>query len=137
MTRLQQRVAAGGTLATLGGLAAFALADESPNPASSNVPAKQPVEIRTQVIRKTVHRTRRVHIPAPPPPPPAAPPPVRQSAPAPAQPVVVPAATPRVATPPAPARAPKHTLRTRPSPTGGEHGDDEHEHEHEHENGDD
>lgn len=138
MNSLNKRLASAGGLAALGGVAAAALlSGPSNNPTLAAAPAKQPVEVRTQVIRQTVHKVRREKRPAPPSPPaaaaaPAAPvpravQPARVSAPAAAAPP--PAAQPvarRIAV-----RAPKR-IRTRTSPTGG-HGEREHEHEAEHE----
>lgn len=138
MTSSNKRLGAVGGLAALGGVAAAALlSGPSKGPTAIGAPAKQPVEVRTEVIRQTVHKVRREKPPAQPgaPSPSLAPAgPSRRSA----QPSLssAPAAAPAAGQPlprriavHTPARAPKR-IRTRTSPTGG-HGEHEHEHEHE------
>jgi hypothetical protein len=121
-------VAAGAVLAALGGFAAAALmSGAAPEPQRAVGPQ---VEVRTEVIRRTVHKRApapRRHLP----PVPASTPPARpvvQTAPPP----VAAAAPPvRVAAPqPAPAT---EGLRTRTSPVGARDDDGEAEHEVEHE----
>jgi hypothetical protein len=111
---------AAAALLAIGGTAGAALsAGRGRAPVSRAAVAPAPVEVRTQVIHRTVHVVRRHIKPkraAPPAPPPTL-------APAPVRPVVA-AATPRPARP----------LRTRSSATGSAGGG---EHEHEHEGGGD
>ena len=117
---------AAAALLAIGGTAGAALsAGRGRAPVSRAAVAPSPVEVRTQVIHRTVHVVRRHIKPkrvkrAAPPAPPAPPPTL---APAPVRPVVA-AATPRPARP----------LRTRSSATGSAGGG---EHEHEHEGGGD
>jgi hypothetical protein len=55
MSTLRTKIGAAATLVALGGLTAYALASE-PTDASPSAP----VEVRTQVERQTIHRTRHV-----------------------------------------------------------------------------
>lgn len=121
MGSITTKIAAGTTLAALGGLAGMAV---RPEHAATADPAAAPVEVRTQVIRRTVRIVRharprhRAHRAAPAP----VAPPVRV-APAPPQPVTYAAAPPA---------APKRSepLRTRTSGgKNGHGGDDGAEHE--------
>jgi hypothetical protein len=123
MGSITTKIAAGTTLAALGGLAGMAV---RPEHAATADPAAAPVEVRTQVIRRTVRIVRherprhRAHRTAPGV---GAPAPAAPAAPAPAQPVTF------AAKPPA---APKHSepLRTRTSGgKSGHGGDDGGEHE--------
>jgi hypothetical protein len=137
MKGIKTKVGAGATVAALGGLAAFAVASGD-EPGSTKAANTQPVEVRTETIRRTVrvvkhekpHRRRQSHRGAAPA---AAPSPTPAPAPAP----VAPAAPVR----PAPARvvsapAPRRHVTTRTSGSSGR-GAGEHEHEAEHEGGDD
>ena len=113
---------AAAALLAIGGTAGAALsAGRGRAPVSRAAVAPAPVEVRTQVIHRTVHvvrhiKPKRVKRAAPPAPAPTV-------APAPVRPVVA-AATPR----------PVRPLRTRSSATGSTGGG---EHEHEHEGGGD
>jgi hypothetical protein len=145
MNGVKAKAGAGATLAALGGLAAYAVASGD-EPSSTQAAKTQPVEVRTETIRRTVHvvkhekprhrRTKAPHGPA------RAAAPAASAAPAPAPAAVTSAAPAR----PAPARvvsapAPAHHLTTRTSGGSGRGGEDEHEREHEseheHEGGDD
>jgi hypothetical protein len=53
------KVAASATLLAMGGLAGVALSAESPSSSSAKTPTTAPVEVRTQVVRRTVHVIRR------------------------------------------------------------------------------
>jgi len=112
-------IAAGATLLGLGGLAAAAMTagGETTQP----VAATRPVEIRTEVIHQTVHRTRRER---PPRAGSGAGPAPRGEAQAGAIPVSVASAPPRVGSGPANAPAPRVATRQ----SGSEHGDDAREH---------
>jgi hypothetical protein len=137
MNGLKTKVGAGVTLAALGGLAAYAVASGN-EPTTTQAAQTQPVEVRTETIRRTVrvvkhekpHRRRQSHRgPAP-----AAAPPPRAAAAAPAVASVAPAR-------PAPSRvvsapAPSHHVTTRTSGSSGS-GARGHENESEHEGGDD
>ena len=120
MTKHAMRIITALALVALGGLAGFALgAPHGDVTASKQKPP--PVEVRTEVIRRTIRIHRKPKAPKPPP---------RAAAPASAP----PAHAVLIAQPanPAPASAP---VRTRTSGGGG--GEHEHEHEHESEGGDD
>jgi hypothetical protein len=127
MNKLSTKLAAGVTLVSLGGLAGFAV-NGNHSTASTAAHKQAPMQVRTQVIRRTVRIHRKPKAPKPAPraavSPAAAPP--RQVA------TVVPA-PPAVAAP-VKAHAP---LRTRTSGAGGTGGEREREHEHESEGHDD
>jgi hypothetical protein len=122
MSRIPTKIAAGASLVALGSAAGYAVGSGSAGEQRAVAAAKrQPVEVRTQTIRRTVRivkhqRPRR----EPPAPPVSAPPPV----------AVVPAAR---STPVAPAQAapPQPTsstpVRTRTSGAGSAGGEREHE----------
>jgi len=112
-------IAAGATLLGLGGLAAAAMSagGETTQP----VAATGPVEIRTEVIHQTVHRTRRER---PPRAGSGAGPAPRGETQAGAIPVSVVSAPPRGGSGPADAPAPRVATRQ----SGSEHGDDAREH---------
>jgi hypothetical protein len=123
MNKLRTKLAAGVTLVSLGGLAGFAVRDTH-STVSTAAQKQPPVQVRTQVIRRTVriHRKPKAPKPAPRATAPAAAAPPRQVA------AVVPPpppAAPRVA---APVRS-HAPLRTRTSGAGGSGGEREHEHE--------
>jgi len=121
MNGLTKTVALGATMLGLGALTGVAVSPGHDN--ISTAARRAPVEVRTQVIRRTIRIHRRAR-PAKQPPAHAAPPPAPLAAPAP-QPVVVPQA---VATPPA-AVAPHKPIRTRTSGAAGGVSGGEHEHE--------
>lgn len=155
MSPLNTKLAAGATLAALGGITAVAVAGSDRTDTAK--PAAAPVEVRTETIEKTVHVTRhekpkhkRMRRPAAPA---VAPRPASAAPPAPAPPVTsapvyrapAPAPTPRpVASVPAPVSTPTHhPVTTRTSGGGGSNGGSErgeredHEDRHESESGDD
>jgi len=118
MNKLSTKLAAGLTLVSLGALAGFAVKGNH-STASATAQKQPPVEVRTQVIRRTVRIHRKPKAPKPAPRPaagPAAAPPRQVTA-------VVPA-------PPAAAPVKVHApLRTRTSGAGGTGGEREHESE--------
>jgi hypothetical protein len=59
MTSIRTKIGTGVTLAALGGLTAYAFAS-SPTDASPSAPAAAPVEVRTQIERHTIHKTKRL-----------------------------------------------------------------------------
>jgi hypothetical protein len=137
MNGVKAKIGAGATLAALGGLAAYAVASGD-EPGATQAAKAQPVEVRTETIRRTVrvvkhekpkHRrqSHRASTAAAPPAPAPAPAPVAAAPAAPAQP-----ASSRVVSAPAPSR--NVTTRTSGGSGRGEH---EGEHESEHEGGDD
>ena len=132
MSSIKTKVGAGATLAALGGLAAYAVGSgeqQTTDPAAST----QPVEVRTQTIRRTIHVVKREK-------------PRRSTrrsqggtaAPAPGPPSV-PAQSTAAAAPPAPTRvvsapAPTPPVTTRSSGSGSGRSGDDDDREHEHEN---
>jgi hypothetical protein len=123
MSKLSTKLAAGVTLVSLGGLAGFAVKD---NPSTANTAAQKqsPVQVRTQVIRRTVriHRKPKAPKPAPRAAVTTAGAPPRQVA------AVVPPPPPVAARVAAPVKA-HAPLRTRTSGAGGAGGEREHESE--------
>jgi hypothetical protein len=57
MSTLRTKIGTGATLAALGGLSAYAVASQ-PTDASPTAPKPASVEVRTQVERRVVHKTR-------------------------------------------------------------------------------
>jgi hypothetical protein len=116
------KLSAGAAVAVLGGAAAIALTSgPDPAPDRAATPVKRPpVEIRTKVIRRTVHRVKHEQ----PGPGSAAPPPVTPSAVAAAAPAVS-AAPVQPASAPAPSTPAREPVTTRTSGSGGgeENGD--------------
>ncbi len=121
MPNLRTAIAAGTTVLALGGLTALAVSaggTDSAQPSAGNAataPARSapPAEVRTVVVTKVIHRTRRAKAPRRP----SAPAPVA-AAPAPA-PVAAPA---RIVARPAPAAVPP--VAVRPARRGDDDGDD-------------
>src|SRR3954447_5089809 len=144
MYGLKTKIGAGATLAALGGLGAVAISSGDGTSASPAAQT-QPVQVRTETIRRTIrvvkHEKPKHHRRPKPAAVPAAAPAPRPVAPAPrpavtaAPPAPVRPATPtRVVSAPAPTR--HVTTRSSGSSGSGEH-EREHETEHEHEGGDD
>jgi hypothetical protein len=110
------KIAAGATLLALGGLAGVALSAESRHATSSAATATPPVEVRTEIVRRTVHVFRHEK------PKKVSTPPVRAAVPVPA--AAPPRAVVRAVSAPAPAPSPA-PVRTRTSGgSGGGKGDD-------------
>lgn len=65
MNKLSTKLAAGVTLVLLGGLAGFAVKDNHPT-ASTAAQKQVPVQVRTEVIRRTVRIHRKPKAPKPP-----------------------------------------------------------------------
>jgi hypothetical protein len=124
MRGIQTKVAAGFSLVALGSLAGYAVGAGGDQPAQVTAAKRQPVEVRTQTIRRTIrvvkHEKPR-HAPSQPPASAAPPVPAR---------VAAVAAVPRVA-PAAPPPRRSTPVRTRTS-GGGSAGGGEREHENEH-----
>ena len=121
MNKLSTKLAAGVTLVSLGGLAGFAVKDNH-STASTAAQKQAPVQVRTQVIRRTVRIHRK----------PKAPKPAPRAAvtPAAAPPRQVAAVCRHRPSPPVAAPVKAHApLRTRTSGAGGGGGEREHEHE--------
>ena len=128
MPNLRTAIAAGTTVLALGGLTALAVGaggrDAAPSSAGKNAvttaaPSAPPAEVRTVVVTKVIHRTRRAKAPRRP----TAPTPLRAAAaPAPA-PVVAPVAAPvPIATRSAPVPRPPVTVH---HAGGGDDGGDD------------
>lgn len=131
MADLRTKLAAAGTAAALGGLGAVAIGNATKSsPAAEKVAVPPVTEVRTQVIRQTIHRTKRekpkaVATGGPP----VAAAPIASAAVVRTGPVAARPA-PAAAAPPSPALAP---VRSRSSSTGSS-GSSGHEAEHENEN---
>ena len=124
MRGIQTKVAAGFSLVALGSLAGYAVGAGGDQPAQATAAKRQPVEVRTQTIRRTIRVVKHEK-------PRQAPsqPPTSAAPPAPAR-VTQVAAVPRTV-PVAPPPSHSTPVRTRTS-GGGSAGRGEREHEHEH-----